>query len=246
MGAVYREPAAENVGRSAKRAKPEAVADHGDEVTADLLVVFGRQQTPAHGRNTEHRKEFPGYELNGGQLRLAFTIDKPVHPCDPAHRSHTIRGWHCASKLLEYWIRKLCWIHNLIRRSDRPCRPRDEQLFGIPDRQRPKHQRIQHREEGAVDTNAQRKRENDCDHETRAPAECADCIPHVLGDRFDKRQPAQVAILFLDGLQAAELPARGRASIVDRHAVPHVFFDQQIKMRVNLVVQVGVGATLRE
>src|SRR5205809_482482 len=107
MGTIERDSAADNVRRAAKRAKPEAVADHGDGVTSNLLIVFRSQHAPAHWRHAEHREEFSRYELNGGQLCLTLTVNSPVHPCDPAHRSHTAADWRCASKLLEHWIRKL-------------------------------------------------------------------------------------------------------------------------------------------
>jgi len=150
MSTVDREPAPDDVGRAAKHANPEPVADHGNGMPPDLLIIFRRQQSPAHGRHAEQGKEFPRYEVNRGQLCLTFTIDEPVHPRDPAHRRQSARDWRCASKLIEDSIRKL------IRGPGRSCGPRNEQLLGIPDRQGPKHQCVQYREDRGVDADAQR------------------------------------------------------------------------------------------
>ena len=104
----------------------------------------------------------------------------------------------------------------------------------IGKRQIPKHQRVEEREDGTDCTDAKTKRDHGGQRKLAVFGEHPDRKAQVLHDGPDDRQPALIAIGFLDLVDAAELTTRRNPCRVGGHASRDVLFRQQIEVRLNL------------
>jgi hypothetical protein len=102
------------------------------------------------------------------------------------------------------------------------------------------------REHRRVRSDPKRQREHGDGCKPSMLSERPERIAPVLGKCFEQRQTALSSILLFHLLQPTEIASGRAASLVEGHATVNVVFRKGVKMRLNLLRELGISSPLRE
>lgn len=117
-----------------------------------------------------------------------------------------------------------------------------DQLLWIAHRQRPRHHRVQHPENGGIRADAEGQRQHGSRGEAGIGAQLAQSMAQVLGAGLQQRQAALVSPALSDLRNAAELAPRLEVRPFRRHAAALVVRGQQFDVAGDLLLYARVGA----
>src|SRR5690242_3492521 len=201
---------------------------------AAFLFLFRKESAALDRSNAEKRECIVG-NISGGQRgRLSSGSDIGAIT---THQCHLLDGRTLLGPCVR--VSRVDRYGTLSKEVRKKFAHREDTLRVLVNK-RPKKHGVDEREDGRVraDTNCERK---DSDRsEAGIPANSANGIPEVLSDGVEHRQAALITVDFFCRFDTAELKLRAPIRLFRRDAAAHVFFSQQLDMRMEFLSQIGI------
>ena len=223
-------------GRFGELPLPVAMADHGHQRSAGLVVCAGEE--PAGCRiQTQGFVVGPSDDRSLHLGHRSGRADREGPATEPGRRREDVAALR---ERASDRVREVRRGTSLLSHLD------EHQLPRVAHRQHPEHQRIDQAEDRRVGADAQSEREHDDHREGAIPEGHPHGVAQIPSDLVEPPAMPPRTNAFFRLLHAAELQEGEAPRLVRRHAIAHLIRGGHVDERLQFVVQIALGPISRD